>query len=62
VVDWTAPYNGGSSITSYTIEIRTTDITIFALDLQDCDGTDATIIAQTSCTVSILSTLRELPF
>jgi len=25
VVNWTAPYNGGSSITNYTIQIRTGD-------------------------------------
>lgn len=25
VIDWDAPYNGGTPITSYTIEIRTTD-------------------------------------
>jgi hypothetical protein len=29
------------------IEIRTSDANLFELDLADCDGTDATIIAET---------------
>lgn len=47
VIDWVAPYNGGTQITSYTIEIRTTDRAIFAIDSVDCDGSDATIMSNT---------------
>jgi hypothetical protein len=32
VIDWTAPYNGGTPVTSYTIEIRTSDVTVFSVD------------------------------
>jgi hypothetical protein len=45
VIDWTAPYSGGSPITSYVVEIRTSDRSIFAEDLADCDGTDAAIVS-----------------
>lgn len=61
VIEWTAPYNGGSPITSYTILIRTTDVEVYDVDSVDCDGTDATIISSTTCTVQV-STLREAPF
>jgi hypothetical protein len=61
VIDWTAPYSGGSVITSYTIEIRTADVTIWQVDSTDCDGSDSTIIAATQCTV-LVSTLKSAPF
>jgi hypothetical protein len=61
VIDWTAPYNGGTPITSYTIEIRTTDAQVFALDSTDCNGADSTIMSETQCTV-LVSTLRAAPF
>jgi hypothetical protein len=61
VIDWTAPYNGGTPITSYTIEIRTTDISVFTVDSVDCDGADATILSETQCTVDV-STLKATPF
>jgi hypothetical protein len=38
VVQWTAPFNGGSSITAYTIQIRKSDGITFATDLVNCDG------------------------
>lgn len=47
VIDWTAPYNGGTPITSYTIEIRTTDISVFTVDSVDCNGADSTIVSET---------------
>lgn len=61
MIDWTAPYDGGIEITSYTIEIRTTDAQVFDVDNFDCDGADATILANTQCTVPV-ATLREAPF
>lgn len=61
VIDWVTPYNGGTPITSYTIEIRTTDRSIFAIDSVDCDGSDVTIMTETQCTVEV-ATLRAAPF
>lgn len=57
-VQWSAPYDGGSPLTSYTIQIRHKDGTTFSEDLTDCDGTDTTIIAEAKCTVPI-ATLRS---
>jgi hypothetical protein len=61
IISWTAPYNGGTPITSYTIQIRTTDATVFSIDSIDCDGTDATIISETECTVTV-AILRAAPY
>jgi hypothetical protein len=61
VIDWTAPYNGGTLITSYTIEIRTSDISVYEIDSVDCDGEDSTILSETQCTVTV-STLKDTPF
>jgi len=46
VIEWTAPYDGGSPITSYTIEIRTSDVDVYAVDAVNCDGSDSTILAE----------------
>lgn len=51
VIDWVAPYDGGVPITSYTIQIRTADASIFDLDLVDCDGSSSVIMAATTCTI-----------
>jgi len=61
VIDWNAPYNGGTPITSYTIEIRTSDVTVFSVDSTDCDGNDATILNDSTCTIAV-ATLRAAPF
>ena len=61
IIDWTAPYNGGTDVTSYTIHIRTTDASVFAIDSADCNGSDATVVAETKCTVTV-ATLRAAPF
>lgn len=44
IIDWVAPYTGGTPIISYTIEIRTTDNSVFAVDAADCDGTNSVIV------------------
>jgi hypothetical protein len=40
VIDWSAPYNGGTPIISYTVEIRTSDVTVYRVDSTDCNGND----------------------
>ncbi len=61
IIDWIAPYNGGTPITSYTIQIRTTDSSIYSIDSVDCNGSSSLIVAETKCTVKV-STLRVSPF
>ena len=61
VVDWNAPYNGGADITSYTIEIRTTDASVYFVDSADCDGSDAATVSATQCSIQV-STLKAYPF
>ena len=49
---WSAPYSGGTSITGYKILIRTADVSVYAL-IEECNGFDLTILANTQCTVAI---------
>jgi len=51
-ITWTAPYNGGSPISAYHILLRTSDGITFAEEVVQCDGTDASIVANTQCTIS----------
>jgi hypothetical protein len=52
VVSWTAPYNGGSTITSYSIFFRHNDELTFTESPTICDGTQSTVISERACTVS----------
>jgi len=60
VVDWNTPSDNGAAITSYTIKIKQND-SIFSEELTSCDGTDATVKANTQCTIPI-ATLHASPF
>ena len=51
VVSWTAPYNGGHTISSYTILLLASDGTMFVEDKNLCDGTDPTVVSQQMCTI-----------
>jgi len=61
IIDWIAPYNGGTPIISYTIEIRTSDSSIYSIDSVDCNGSNILILAETKCTVKV-ATLQASPF
>lgn len=52
VVDWTAPWNGGSAITSYTVQFRESDGVTYTELKEVCDGTQTTVIQTRSCTIS----------
>jgi hypothetical protein len=58
VISWTAPDNGGSPITGYTVKIRQSDATTFSVHYASCDMSAST---STSCTVPV-SALRASPF
>lgn len=60
-IDWYAPDNAGSPITSYTIFIRTSDMVTYTTELSHCDGSDPTIVADTQCNIPV-SVLRAAPF
>lgn len=57
VITWTAPDDGGSPITGYTVKIKQKDET-FSSDLVNCDMTSSTL---TTCTVPV-SVLRTSPY
>ena len=58
MISWTAPDNGGSPITGYTVKIRQSDATTFSVHYASCDMSASTA---TSCTVPV-SALRASPF
>ena len=47
VLDWVEPYDGATTIMSYTILIEETDGVTYTTELNYCDGTDSTIISET---------------
>lgn len=60
IIDWNTPNENGSTITSYTIKIVTFSGNYIS-DTNACDGTDATVIADSECTVP-LSKLTVAPY
>jgi hypothetical protein len=59
-VDWTAPTDNGSPITSYKVELRQSNL-IYSEELVSCNGADAAIMAALSCSVPV-DTLLQAPF
>jgi hypothetical protein len=60
VIEWVAPFNGGSPILGYRILIREIDLD-FSEQLDHCDGSLYTIFTTTACTVP-LSILYAEPY
>jgi hypothetical protein len=58
IITWTAPDNGGSPITGYTLSIRESDDATFTVDFTNCDMSYSTA---TTCTVPVV-TLRTTPY
>jgi hypothetical protein len=61
LIDWVAPFNGGTAITGYRIYIRQTDGGVYTQDLVTCNGASGVIIAATACQVP-LTTLTTAPY
>ena len=61
MIKWTAPYAGGSPITSYTIKIRETDEITFTEYIPTCNGADPTVMTNLECSIPV-SVLRASPF
>ena len=61
IIRWSAPYNGGNTISSYTIRILQGDGVTYSTSLVSCNGANAAVIASASCTVPI-SNLLVSPF
>ena len=60
-IEWDAPNNRGSVITSYTITIRQSDNVTYTETLTDCDGRSQAIVSSASCQVPITK-LRTAPY
>lgn len=60
-ISWTLPLDNGSPITQYKVFIKEIDSGVFTLESTDCVGTDATVIANEYCYVSI-PTLLATPY
>lgn len=61
-VQWTEPYDGGSTITALQIELRASDGTTFAAQVLYCNGqSDATVRTQAYCVIPV-SVLQASPY
>lgn len=60
IIDWEAPYDNGSVILGYTVEIRQDNL-LYTTEITDCDGANIDIMAVTECTVPV-PTLMLAPF
>lgn len=60
-VQWDLPWNGGTTITSYTVEFRTNDGVHYQENTAICDGASATIINARECTIES-SLFTESPY
>jgi hypothetical protein len=58
IFTWTAPDDGGSPITGYTVSIKQSDDSTYSVDLTDCDVSASTA---TTCTIPV-TTLRTTPY
>jgi hypothetical protein len=60
VINWNAPSDNGTPITSYTITFRKSDNT-YTAELTNCNGAHASIVATSECTIP-LSVFTAAPF
>jgi len=51
LIDWVAPFDGGDTIDYYFIEVVDSSGSTWTEDAVNCDGTDATIIANLQCSI-----------
>lgn len=61
IVTWTAPYNGATAITAYTVTIRQSDGVTYTADNTNCNGATPSIVSARSCTIPV-ATLTAAPF
>lgn len=60
-IQWSAPYNGGNSISSYQVLIQHDDGLTLSEDLSYCDGSNLATILSRRCEIP-LTVLRDAPF
>jgi hypothetical protein len=53
VVNWQAPADNGSPILGYIVYIRQSDNSTYAVEPDNCDGSDSTIASATVCTIPV---------
>lgn len=61
VVTWTQPESNGAEITSYTIWLRSVDLSAYYVNTAYCDGSDPTIFAALQCTIPV-AVFKTAPF
>lgn len=60
-VSWIAPIANGYPVHEYKILVEEKDTGVFTQESVDCDGTDADVVANRQCTIS-LETLKAAPY
>lgn len=60
-IKWDTPVTNGAIVTAYVIKIRHSDGGTFTENIANCNGTIASIVTATSCTIPV-ATLRADPY
>ena len=60
-VSWNAPIANGYPVHEYKILVEEKDTGVFTQESVDCDGTDADVVANRQCRIS-LETLKTAPY
>lgn len=61
MISWTAPDNGGETLTSYAVEIADTTTSTWTADTTNCDGSNASVMSNLYCIIP-MSTLTSSPY
>jgi hypothetical protein len=60
-ISWTAPADGSSTITSYSIEIKVKGTSTYTADTTDCNGANALVMSNRYCVIP-MSTLTSVTY
>lgn len=61
MIQWSPPYDNGSPIIAYDVQIIKSDQATYAYDLVNCDGSNADIVSASECHIPV-SVLMASPF
>jgi len=61
VITWTAPTDGGATITAYLVKILCRGTATWHVETVNCDGSNPSIVLAKTCTIP-LTVLKAAPF
>ncbi len=61
MITWTAPTDGGATITAYLVKIYIPSTVTWQVETVNCDGSNLSIVSAKTCTIP-LTVLKAAPF